>query len=192
MQGWQASAHMKFTLFGTFLSFIFLTSLSAQTPDSLKFPTQCSVEQTVTTSGASHKTKLFMDGEKMRMEINAQGMDMISIVRKDKKLVYTLMPAQKMYMEIPFNQESVKEVWKDPEAKFVAVGTENIKNQACTKYKLTLKADEYFLWVNPTTKLPVRQSSADGKTVIDWDSFKPGPQAADLFELPADYKKMGM
>ncbi len=168
--------------------------------DIFKFPTQYSAEQlftsSTTTAGGGHvqKTRVYMDGDKIRMEVNAGGMEVISIVRKDKKECYSLMPAQKMYMTIPLaaNQTEMMDAWRDPDLKIESQGKETIKNRACDKYKVTMKLDVYFMWVDASTKLPVRQASADGKIVIDWDNFKVGPQPAELFEVPTDYQKMGV
>jgi len=162
--------------------------------DIFKFPTQYNAEQSITSEGHVQKIMVYVDGDKMRMEMNAEGMEVISIVRKDKKECYSLLPVQKMYMTVPLtaNQTEMMDAWQDPSLKIESQEKETIKNRTCDKYKVMMKTDVYFMWVDASTKLPVRQASADGKIAIDWNNFKVGPQPAELFEVPTDYQKMGM
>ena len=66
-----------------------------------EWPKAYSVEMETTAGGMTTKSKLFVDGDKLRTDMDANGMQMSSIIRKDKKVSYSLMHAQKMVMENP-------------------------------------------------------------------------------------------
>ena len=53
-----------------------------------------SAEMEITTAGTTMKDKVFADDGKMRTEMDAQGMQMVSIIRPDEQKIYSVMPAQ--------------------------------------------------------------------------------------------------
>jgi outer membrane lipoprotein-sorting protein len=144
--------------------------------------------------GQVYSSKMNMDNEKTRMTVEAQGQPMIMIIRRDLKKIYNVMPAQKMYMELPFNEQAQKaeQAVFDNAAKWEKVGTETIRNQVCDKYKVTLKEKATFVWINQSNKTPVRVATEDKKAVIDWENYKEGAQPAELFEPPSDCQKLAL
>ena len=179
--------------FSFILGLVFFASADLRGNESFSFPVQYSAEQTTAADGKIIKSEIYADGEKIRLEINAEGMDMVTIMRKDQNVCYTLMPAEKMCMVVPLKSLG-KTVDYLPSAntKLTFVGKETIKSIVCDKYKLSVEKEDYFMWVDASNKMPVRRTSADGNITVDWDHFKIAPQPADLFEVPADYKKMDM
>lgn len=173
---------------------------AAQTSAPIKMKTQFSADMTmtVTEQNMTVASKINMDGEKMRVATEVQGIQMIMIMRKDLKKMYNVMPAQKMYMEMPIDDKvkQAEQAVYDPTAKWELVGTETIREQACDKYKITAKVGGQdtcvFFWVNKSNQNPVRVIPEDKKAVIDWDNFKEGAQPADLFEPPSDFQKMAL
>jgi hypothetical protein len=139
--------------------------------------------------------KIFSDSGKIRTEINASGMQMVSIVRPDLKKIYSVMVAQKMVMEMPFDPDKVKQM--SPAAmmdgKTDLVGPDTVDGEACTKYKITTKDNKiYYYWIDATTKVPVKMAADDDSVTIVWKNYQAGPQAAALFEVPADYQVIPM
>ena len=150
------------------------------------WPKSYSVEMETTAGGMTTKSKLFVDGDKMRTDMDANGMQMSSIVRKDKRVSYSLMHAQKMVMENPLQdapaaQNALEPVWEK-------VGPATINGQACTEYRMKLGADVTTFFIN-SEKLPVRMANAS--MTMDYKNFKAGAPDASLFEIPAGYSKPG-
>lgn len=157
-------------------------------------PTQYSADQSITTEGKTFKTHTATDGEKIRLEMDQMGQNVVSIVRQDKKLMYMVMPSQKMYMEMPITalDEKMKgaELLTNKTAKFEDMGMDDVDGKKCQKYKITDGKNIAFMWVSDGT--PVRMKTADGSTTVDWQNFKKGAVDATLFEPPADCQKMSM
>ncbi len=182
----------------TFLALFLVTTLAlssfGELPAPFKAMRQFSADQVMTSAGKSMKSKIFVDGEKTRFEMEAVGQQTVTIARRDKKVVYMLMPTQKMYMEMPSKPkddgQDVFHSLDNPETKIEAMGAETVKDQACDKYKITSKENAVLIWISSSTKFPVRMASEDGRWMSDWENFKDGAQPAELFEPPADYKKM--
>ena len=65
---------------------------------------------------------------------------------------------------------------------------------ACTKYKVVPDkgGNVMYFWLDIAHKAPVEMASADGSFSAKWTNYKPGPQDAALFEVPADFNIMPM
>jgi hypothetical protein len=151
------------------------------------WPKAYSVEMETTAGGQKSSTKMFVDGDKMRTDMDAGGMQMSSIIRKDKKMSYSLMHAQKMVMENPL-QDAPAAAQTAPEPTWEKVGSATVNGQACTEYKMKMGADVTTFFINGD-KLPVRMTNAN--MTMDYKNFKAGAQDAALFEVPAGYSKPG-
>lgn len=153
-----------------------------------QWPAAYSVETETTANGTKSAMKMFVDGDKTRSEIDANGMQMISIIRKDKKMSYSLMPAQKMVMDNPLQDAPAAAAPAGAEPVWEKIGSEKVNGQDCTVY--TVKSGgtvtTYYLG---SDKLPVRLKT-DAMT-MDYKNFKAGAQDAALFEVPAGYTKPG-
>jgi hypothetical protein len=171
----------------------------AQAPAAAPFTPdkQYSAEQVISANGMTMTTKVFVDNGKVRSETNANGMNVVAIMRPDQKKMYSIMPVQKMVMEMPLNDTQVKKMAAatgSGDAKFTLVGPDTVDGAVCMKYKMTLPDDSkgMFWWVNAATKTPVKAAAEDGTFTMTWKNYKVGPQDAALFEPPADYQVMQM
>lgn len=157
---------------------------------------QFSAEQTTTTKeGVTATSKIYMDNGKVRSEITTHGMQVISIIRPDLKKMYTVMPVQKMAMEMPYDPAKIKQRMPASEAdgKVEVVGPDVVDGVACTKSKITSKEGKiFFYWVNASTLVPVKMAAEDGAFTMIWKNYQAGPQDASLFEAPSDYRLMTM
>ncbi len=153
------------------------------------WPKAYSVEMEVQAGGMTTATKMFVDGDKQRMDVNAGGMDMSTIIRKDKKLTYSLMHAQKMVMENPLPEApAAAAAPAGPEPKVEKIGSSTVNGVACTEYKVTVGGDSTN-WFLSSDNLPVRMVAGGNTTT--WKNFKAGSPDAALFEVPAGYSKPG-
>lgn len=152
------------------------------------WPKAYSVETVTTVAGTTSSSKMFVDGDKIRTEMDTGGMQMVSIVRPDKKVCYSLMPAQKMVMETALPDAPAPTAESGPEPKWEKVGAATVNGIACTEYKVTTGADvaQYFLDGNNHL---VRLATKD--MTMDYKNFTAGAQDASLFEVPAGYSKPG-
>jgi len=159
-----------------------------------------SADLTITTKqGMTIQAKTYLDGDKMRSEVSMNGMDMATIVRKDKRKIYHVMASQKMVMEMDYDPDKFKGYTAVDSAfglqdKFEVVGPETVDGVACTKYKVTSDKTKqvFYFWLDVPRKVPVRMASEDGSFTILWKNYKVGPQDPALFEIPAGYQVMPM
>lgn len=143
-----------------------------------------------TNSGQTKTSKQYMDHGKMRTEMNQGGQTIIAIVRPDKKVIWNLMVAQKMYMEIPISGSArTGAAALPPDATYAKVGSEIVEGKPTDKYRIDMKGKPVgFVWL--AGQNIAKYQSADGATTVIYRDFKAGPQPAALFELPAGYRKL--
>jgi outer membrane lipoprotein-sorting protein len=154
------------------------------------------------TSGMTHKSRMFAKGTKQRMEVSEEGQKVINIIRADKRVMWMLMPDEKMYMEMPLNRqrEDIASKLNDPdvkvEKKFLA--DETVDGHPSKKYHVMMtrngkKESSGYMWeAADLNNFPVKWQEEDRKTTVTWKNIKLGGVPDSMFEIPAGYKKMGM
>jgi len=180
------------------LSFLSILSISAVTliagsPAPFSLGKDYSVEMLTTIQGMETKTIMHVSGDKIRTESTVMGMQNIAILRKDKDIMWVVMPAQKTYMEMPLPKNTAVGT-PDPNAKWEKIGDEAVDGKPAEKWKSTMQQGGQeavmFYWIDKTTKLPLKAEMSG--MVTYWKNYNEGAQDASLFELPAGYKKMEM
>ena len=152
----------------------------------------------ITKDGLTIQSKTYVDGDKMRGEMSMNGMEMATIVRKDKLKIYQVMDAQKMAMEMDYDPAKFMKgrtaAAFGPIGKFELVGPDTIDGVSYTKYKVAsdVTKETFYFWLDMTHKVPVQMAAADNSFTVKWKNYKAGPQDAALFEVPAGYQIMAM
>ncbi len=151
--------------------------------------------------------KMYQSGEKSRQEVNMGAMQNVVINRRDKKVVWTIMPMTKSYME--FNAEDpkvmkkddIQNFWKTHDAKLEKIGKEEVNGVETTHSKVTIASAtpeghsfQGEVWLSKDN-IPMRMKTSPtqgGEVLMELKNVKIGKQDASLFELPEGYNKMQM
>jgi hypothetical protein len=142
-------------------------------------------------------------GERRDM-VTEGGDKMIMIIRHDKKLAWTLMPSEKMYMEMNLDQANAQA--KDDASKYkieqTVVGSESLNGVNTTKSKIIMtgpKGEKMagFMWTTKDNIVVKMDAIAIDKKdkhrfKTELTDLKIGKQDPALFEIPKGYTKMGM
>ena len=138
----------------------------------------------------------------MRSEGVQDGHKYISIVRYDRKIMWSLMPDTGMYFEMPIPAgaemaEGMKEMMKGVQTKRESLASESMSGLLCEKSRMTVT----WQGITSTTVewaakdlggfVIKRQDETTGE-ITEYKNIQPGPQDPSLFELPSGYKKMDM
>lgn len=184
-------SYTKIVLFYFFLIFLPL-NIQAQNPE-LPWAQQLSATQVITMQGTTLTTKVNVDHGRVRSETTLEGMNMITIILPEKKLLYSIMPQQKMIMEIPLDMSAQQDpLSMDPASlKHELLGEEMRGGVLCNKYKLsTASSKPQIFWINKNTQAPVEMSVEDGTVNVQWKDVVIGPQPDSLFMIPSGYSKI--
>jgi Domain of unknown function (DUF4412) len=155
-------------------------------------------ERVVESSGGTFSGRVYYSADKERTEIEAGGFQNVTIVRRDRNLVWNLMPAQRMVRETDL--KSARDPASPPagdDVKISVVGNETVEGVATTKYKLIAKdgAAGGFMWFSRdgiAVKMDLLQKE-DGKAsrmTVTLRNLQVGPQDPQVFEVPEGYSKM--
>lgn len=158
------------------------------------FAVDFSADVVTTQGGKTMNAKVFVSGEKSRMEVP----ESISISRMDKKVVWILMPGQKMYMEQAFDPKKMMAASEKVEGELerTPLGKDTVDGKTADKYKVTYEIEgiknEMLQWTESGSNLPLKSAALDGSWSVEYRNIKTGPQPDSLFEVPSDYKKFSM
>lgn len=161
-----------------------------------------SADVTIESAGQKVAGKLYVGGGKQRMEMSRQGHTMAFVSSRADKRFFTLMVEQKMAMEYPAGMDDraagAPRSPLDEKVDLVADGTETVDGRACTRYRVVRKDKpkaETKAWVTTKENIPIKIEGVDeaGRS-LRWalSNLAIGPQAASLFEIPADFRRMSM
>jgi hypothetical protein len=148
------------------------------------------------------KGKVYYSPGKERMEWEAG--EHVTIMRQDKKLVWTLMPKEKMYMENKFGEEKKRGGdYKDCDVRQSEAGGEVVNGVETRKtaVEITCPDKSAFsgtLWLTKEN-IPMRMETSDksdrsGKKVfrMELKNLKIAKQDPGLFDIPSGYTKFEM
>jgi len=159
-------------------------------------------DSSMETAQGAMKGRVYHAPGKERRELNQGGERMVSIVRQDKKLVWTLMPEQKMYLEMPLGSSPDQTDISEWAVEQTAVGPEELDGVKTTKSKVVMKhprGDKLggFWWTTAdgvTVKMDMLAVEGGSKARIKMElkNLQVGKQDPALFEIPAGYQPMGI
>ena len=141
-----------------------------------------------------------------RSETLNDGNTMVSIRRDDKHVTWMLMPSERMYMEIKAGQPgpggSNAPRPEDYQTQMTSEGRETVNGIVTTKSKVLMTGADGskmggFWWTSDdglVVKMDVLSVEKGQKVRLkrELTNIKIGPQAADLFEIPAGYTTMNL
>jgi len=154
--------------------------------------TDFSADMISTSKQGVMKAKIFMADKKVRMETDQA----VTITRMDKNVSWTLMPAQKMYMETVVDAQSMSSMPNAVSSEKTLLGKETLDGKTVDKYKVVVEASgqktTVIQWIDPALQFPVKASAEDSSWTIEYKNIKTVPIDSGLFELPAGYQKLNM
>lgn len=167
-----------------------------------KLNVEYSSDQVIEAEGGTMKSRLFYTPMKERREMSQGGQNMIMITRHDKKVAWTVMPEEHMYMEAAMKPSTDKTDMSAYKIEQTPMGQETVNGQSMNKGKIMMTHSSGskmggFMW---TTKegimakidaIAVEKGSKD-RFKMEQTNIKVEKQPADLFELPSGVEKMDM
>jgi outer membrane lipoprotein-sorting protein len=156
-----------------------------------------SADMIMTHEAGKTTSKMYYKPDKSRMEMKSPE-EMIVITRIDKKVVWNIMPSEKMYMEMPFSMKNKPMVDEKVEGEIERkyLGDETLDGHPTKKYLVTYKSgnktDQVYQWFATDINFPVRTADVAGSWVQEFKNIKIVSQPDSLFEVPAGYKKFQM
>ena len=164
---------------------------------------QCDMVQTmaVTTTlpsaaNGTTTTHIWVSHNKMKLDANVQGQEMIQIIDFDAKTDYLYYPAQNMANKGTIDP-STKSIMGDPNSILqynpVVLGTETISGNLCQIIQYTNNGTTTKIWIWEAKGLAMKaaMTSAQGSYTIDYKNYNFSAIPDSTFVLPAGVKIVG-
>ena len=134
----------------------------------------------------------------VRIESENKGKKSITITRFDRNVTWSVMPDQKMYMEIPFpGIGEMASTMKGATVKRDSLGSEQVGAYHCDKSRVeTTYEGKVYVSIEWAAKeldgFVVKKSDEKGSWSTEYQNVQLGPQDPSLFEIPAGYQKLSL
>lgn len=139
-------------------------------------------------------TRVFYRENMWRMEYNQPGAVQVTIVRKDRDLVWHLLPVTRHFKTMPFDSQYALFVAPklNGELSREVVGTQTMDGRPTTLYEVIVAtpdagSETYYQWVATDINFPLRLTKKDGDWTVEYRHVRIGPTPDFLFQLPHGY-----
>lgn len=153
-------------------------------------------EQVTNIDGRIHRASLYCRDNMWRVEHNDRGSIEVTIVRKDKGLMWLLLARIKQFATVPFDPASDASCQHDLGRITTRerIGSEILDSHPTTVSLVTAKEGNqeiaYYEWWAEDLRLPLRLARKDGAWIIDYKNVKLREVSAQMFELPLHYRPL--
>jgi len=150
-------------------------------------------DQVTKIDGRSHKANIYYRDQMWRIEHHSMGPVNVSIVRKDKQVVWLLLSRVKHFKTMPYSPEQDLSVSEklDGEVSRQEIGTEVREGHPTILYEVTTKQGEhvelYYQWMATDIHFPMKLAKKDGSWIVEYQHVKLRSVSDYLFNLPLNF-----
>ena len=168
---------------------VLLSSIPAQ---ALEF----TADQITKINGRSQKSNVYYRDNMWRIEHHTMGPVNVSIVRKDKQVVWLLLSRMKHFKTIPYSAEQDLRVGETlpGEVSREEIGQEVREGHPTILYEVTTKqgeqVDVYYQWLATDIHFPMKLARKDGSWIMEYQHVKMRSVPDSLFNLPLNFQPL--
>ncbi len=168
---------------------VLLSSIPAQ---ALEF----TADQITKINGRSQKSNVYYRDNMWRIEHHTMGPVNVSIVRKDKQVVWLLLSRMKHFKTIPYSTDQDLRVGETlpGEVSREEIGQEVREGHPTVLYEVTTKqgeqVDVYYQWLATDIHFPMKLAKKDGSWIMEYQHVKMRQVQDYLFNLPLNFQPL--
>ena len=153
-------------------------------------------DQITKIDGRTHKAFIYYRDQMWRIEHHSLGPVNVTIVRKDKHLVWLLLSRMKHFKTLPYDADQDLRVTAGlvGEVSRQQIGTEIREVHPTTLYEVTTKRGEhieqYYQWVATDLQFPMKLAKKDGSWIVEYQHVKMRSVSDYLFNLPVNFQPL--
>lgn len=155
-----------------------------------------SADQIVKMAGKTRKTTMYYRDDMWRLEHHDKGPVNVTIVRKDKQLVWLLLSRMKHFKTEPYDASWAPQVSTTMvgETAREVIGQEEFDGHPTTLYEVTVERGEgpeqYYQWVAADLNFPLKLAKKDASWIIEYRHLKMRRVSDYLFQLPVNFQPL--
>jgi hypothetical protein len=150
-------------------------------------------------NGHSRKANIYYRDDMWRLEHHDLGPVNVTIVRKDKQLMWLLLSRMKHFKTVPYDPEQAPKVNEklDGETAREEIGTEVLDGHPTTLYLVSVqrpgpdgapRAEQYYQWLATDIHFPLKLAKKDGDWVVEYRHVRLKTLSDFLFQLPVNFQ----
>ena len=153
-------------------------------------------DQVTKINGRTQKSNIYYRDNMWRIEHHTMGPVNVSIVRKDKQVVWLLLSRMKHFKTVPYKADQDLKVTEhlEGEVSREEIGTETREGHPTTLYEVTVKEGErtevYYQWLATDIHFPMKLAKKDGSWIVEYQHVKFRPLIEYLFQLPLNFEPL--
>jgi hypothetical protein len=146
--------------------------------------------------GRTGKSVVYYRDNMWRIEHHTMGPVNVSIVRKDKQVVWLLLSRMKHFKTVPYSAEQDLFVTEtlDGEVSREEIGEETREGHPTILYEVVTKQGErtevYYQWVATDIHFPMKLAKKDGSWIVEYQHVKMRSVSDYLFQLPVNFQPL--
>ena len=146
--------------------------------------------------GHSGKAVIYYRDNMWRIEHHSMGPVNVSIVRKDKQVVWLLLSRMKHFKTVPYDAEQDLMVTEklEGEVSREEIGTETREGHPTILYEVMTKRGErtevYYQWLATDIHFPMKLAKKDGSWIVEYQHVKLRSVSDYLFQLPVNFQPL--
>ena len=143
--------------------------------------------------GRTTKAHVYYRDNMWRIEHHAMGPVNVSIVRKDKQVVWLLLSRMKHFKTVPYSadQDLLVTETLDGEISREQIGAEAREGHPTILYEVVTRqgerTDAYYQWVATDIHFPMKLAKKDGSWILEYQHVKMRSVSDYLFQLPLNF-----
>ena len=155
-----------------------------------------SADQITHAQGKKHVSNIFYRDDRWRLEHQEIGPVNVTIVRKDKQVMWMLLSRLKHYKEVPYDAAQAPKVQEtlEGETSREAIGRETLDGHPTTLYEVRVKeggrTESYYQWLATDIHFPLKLAKKDGSWVVEYRRVRMGHVSDFLFQLPVNFQPL--
>ena len=147
-------------------------------------------------NGRTQKSNIYYRDNMWRIEHHSMGPVNVSIVRKDKNVVWLLLSKMKQFKTMPYSTDQDLRISErlEGEVSREEIGSETREGHPTTLYEVTVKrgvgTEIYYQWLATDIRFPMKLAKKDGSWIVEYQHVKLGPVIDYLFQLPLNFEPL--
>jgi hypothetical protein len=177
------------------LSVLFLLIVGFTARD-LAFALEFTADQITKIDGRTHKAFIYYRDQMWRIEHHSLGPVNVTIVRKDKQVVWHILSRMKHFKTLPYDAEQDLRVTPALEGEISRqeIGTEVREGHPTILYEVTTRqgerVEQYYQWIATDLQFPMKLAKKDGSWIVEYQHVKMRAVSDYLFNLPVNFQPL--
>ena len=153
-------------------------------------------DQVTRANGKTHLANIFYRDDRWRLEHHDIGPVNVTIVRKDKQVMWLLLSRLKHYKEVPYDAAQAPRVQEKLEGEIsrTQIGTETLDGHPTTVYEIQVRegerTDTYYQWLATDIHFPLKLARKDGSWLVEYRHVRIGHVTDFMFQLPVNFQPL--